>query len=219
MPGARTRRIDRIRKAMPFTEELEKLTEQAHEGASFHRDRDEFTRMWYATSIMRTRDAGPLEESNWTVVTDDLVQSHPDGVETHSFGHWACGNYDRLYVRRDDALAIRAVQNWVTRLSDYGIADEEHYSEMEWDHNHPNEIECYSSDPECSCDANTHDCADMLAAGIASGDIAGDATEWYCGFCSEWYDMDAEWRKRARSAAYRVECAALEAAGQLALSI
>ncbi|GGW89640.1 hypothetical protein [Streptomyces noursei] len=219
MPGARTRRIARIRETLPFAEELEGLTREAHEGASFRIDRAEFTHLWYATPITRTRDSRPLEESNWTVITHDLEEKHPEGVESHSFGHWGHGWYERLYVRRDDAAAICAVQDWVTRLADYGIADEEHHSELEWEANHQIGTQCWSSDPDCPCEANTHNCADMLAVGIESGDIAADASEWYCNFCSEWYEMDSEWRQRAHSAAYRRECAALEEAGQLALSL
>ncbi|MFF9481369.1 hypothetical protein [Streptomyces sp. NPDC014733] len=218
MSGARTRRIARIREAIPFTEELEEFTKQAHEGASFHTDRDRFTRLWYATPIMHTRDSGPLEESNWVIVANDLMERHPEGMEVNSFGHWGFGTYERLYVRRDDAMAILAVQKWVAQLADYGIADEAHYSELEWESNHQIETQCWSTDPECPCEANTHLCVGVLSAGIASGDISSSADEWYCEFCCEWNDLDDEWRQRARNWDYQRECAELEAAGQLTIS-
>jgi hypothetical protein len=204
---------------MPFAEEIAEHTEGVHEGASFHIDRDEFTSNWYALPFSRTRDAEALELSNYTVITDDLMETHPEAFEVHSFGHWAVGWVERLYVRADDALAIRDAQKWADALASYGIADEEHYSATEYEQNHPSETECYSSDPECGCVKNTHSCADMLAAAIDTGAVKPDDDSWWCDFCCEWNDLDDEWRMRAEMAALRAELADMEAKGQLRLFV
>ncbi|MFF4815246.1 hypothetical protein ACFY2K_11720 [Kitasatospora sp. NPDC001309] len=128
---------------------LEEFSKEAHKGTSFHVDRDDFTRLWLATPFMQTRDADALEESNWEVISGDLEKRFPEGVSIHSFGHFVHGYYERLYVRADDALAIRAIQEWVERLEECAVADETHYSEAEWKRNHPEEGTCYSDDPDC----------------------------------------------------------------------
>ncbi|MFJ2187860.1 hypothetical protein ACIOJE_07810 [Kitasatospora sp. NPDC087861] len=130
-------------------ENLAELTREAHKGVWFRADSDDFTRIWFATPFTRKRDADALEESNWQVVTRDLEKRFPEGVSVHSFGHFAHGHYERLYVSTDDAVAIRAVQEWVGRLEEYAVADEMHYSGVEWERNHPEEGTCYSDDPDC----------------------------------------------------------------------
>ncbi|WP_143201147.1 hypothetical protein [Streptomyces uncialis] len=204
-------------------EELAEFTENAHEGASFNFDRDSFSRLWYATPFMYTRDADPLEESNWTVISNDLLKTHPEGVETHSFGHWGFGWYERLYVRADDALAIRSVQSWADSLASYGVANDEHLSEVEWNQNHPSEKECYSSDPDCRCDFMTHSCGDEFRAAVDTGNLHIVDEEWYCDFCSEWNPITNTQHRYMNTVAARAEiqaeCAALEAAGQLAFAI
>jgi hypothetical protein len=52
-------------------------------------------------------------------------------VSSQTFGHWGFGWYERLYVRRDDALALRAVQGWVGTIQDTGFASEERIDEAE----------------------------------------------------------------------------------------
>ena len=154
MSGARTKRIKRVTRAVgQIAEELAELTTECHQGASFHISRHDFESCWYATPFMQHRDSDPLEESNFAVIKKDLTRISPDGVDDRRFGHWGHGWYERLYVRRDDAAAILAVQSWINALSDYGVADEHHYSELEWERNHPGGSECYCDDPECSVKA------------------------------------------------------------------
>ncbi|MGW3232504.1 hypothetical protein [Kitasatospora sp. NPDC001095] len=190
MSGTRTRRIARIRAVMPFAAKLAELSVEAHKGLSFHVDRDHFTRMWYATPFMQTRDADALEESNWVVITEDLEKRFPESVEVHSFAHFARGYYERLYVRTDDALAIRAVQEWTGRLEAYAVADEERYSALEWERNHSDEFKCGSEDPDCSCEANTHVCREQLWGTVEqAGAIDLLAESYWCRYCNEHIDM------------------------------
>ncbi|MFJ7907467.1 hypothetical protein [Kitasatospora sp. NPDC096204] len=190
MSGARTRRIARIRAAMPFTAKLAELSVEAHKGLSFRIDRDSFTSTWYATPFTQTRDADALEESNWAVISEDLDKRFPESVEVHSFGHFACGYYERLYVRTDDALAIRAIQDWVERLENHPVASDDHYSEVEWERNHPSEHECYSEDPDCGCEKNTHSCREQLWGAVErAGAIDLTAESYWCRYCNGHIDM------------------------------
>lgn len=189
--SVRSRRAARILAAMEFAQELAEYTRQAHEGATFHIDRAELELQWYATGVSRTRDSDPLEESNWQVVSEDLQERFPESFDVHHFGHWACGWYDRLYVRADDAFAIRALQEWSDALSDYPIANEEHYSALEDDRNHPSERECYADD-DCGCDYNQHqqnlDEQHAEYAAQNPEEIDADFTYW-CETCGEWVDV------------------------------
>lgn len=152
MSGARTKRIKRVTSAVGMiAQELAEHTTQCHQGATFHGGRRELESGWYATPFERTRDSDALQESNFEVIRKDLKR-FGWGADVHSFGHWGCGWFERLYVRRDDAAAILAVQAWINALSDYGVADEMHYSALEWERNHPGHYqgECYCDDDDCS---------------------------------------------------------------------
>ncbi|QLE71133.1 hypothetical protein FGW37_05510 [Streptomyces rectiverticillatus] len=216
---SRRKRIARIAAAIPFVEELAEYTKECHKGASMHIDREAFEGLWYALPISRTRDAKALEESNYAVIERDLTERFPETVEAHSFGHWGYGWYERLYVRRDDAAALLAAQQWVDALASYGIADEEHYSETEYEHNHPSERECYSNDPDCGCEVKSHECSEMLSAAVESGEVASADEAWWCDFCNEWRDLDDSERARLVAWEYRKNCRAMEGAGQLALEV
>lgn len=148
--GARSRRIERVTRAYPvICAELAQLTEEAHQGATFHVRRNELETCWYATPFVHTRDSDPLDESNFQVIASDLQRLDPEGVQIHRFGHWGFGWFERIYIRRDHPRAIETVASWVNALSDYPVADDEHYSATEWEHNHPGDGRCYSDDPDC----------------------------------------------------------------------
>lgn len=153
MSGARTKRIKRLEKIFPsLFAELTEFTNEAHQGATFHVERDSLVSVWFATPFMMTRDADALTESNFEVIRDDLQHISPEGVDVHHFSHWACGWYDRLYIRKDDAAQLRAVQAWINALADYPVADEDHFSELEWNRDHPGTYdgECYCDNDDCS---------------------------------------------------------------------
>jgi hypothetical protein len=75
------------------------------------------------------RDSDCLTRSNWAVVTADLEKHSPD-VETHEFGHWACG-WLRVCIVRPDSPAHVAAEEWHSALADYLVADESHFSDLE----------------------------------------------------------------------------------------
>lgn len=155
--GARSVRIERVTRAYPdICAELSEYTRESHRGATFHGGRQEIETCWYATPFVVTRDSEALDESNFTVIGADLEKLDPDGVQKLRFGHWGYGWFEQLYVRRDHPRAILAVQSWIKALSDYPVADEEHFCRLEWERNHPADGRCYSDDPDCHPCGHVH---------------------------------------------------------------
>jgi hypothetical protein len=90
----------------------------------------------WAATVSRHRDSDPLAVSNYVVIYQDMIQRFPEDVEDHRFSHFAVGWIDHLFVRIYDANgeftpAFDAIIEWEQRLSDYPVADEEHFSETE----------------------------------------------------------------------------------------
>jgi hypothetical protein len=99
---------------------------------------DESDRLNWGTFVGRHRDSGLLDQSNWIVVTEDMEKRFPDDVDLVRFGHWAVGWVEEMFVRiRDEhgrlTPAFEAAAIWKEKLDDYPIADEMHFSELEWD--------------------------------------------------------------------------------------
>ena len=97
------------------------------------------------------RDSDALGRSNWAVVYADLYDRFGSDVDEVSFGHWAVGWVAELAWNVGNAELADAVEAWESALADYPVADDEHFSELEWEDNHPREGECYSDDPDCPC--------------------------------------------------------------------
>ena len=91
----------------------------------------------YLIALSQHRDSGALERSNWSVITEDVLSVPDTGVS--DFGdaaierasHWAVGWAEYLLVRPGSPAAIRA-QDWLNRLENYPVANEEHFSELEY---------------------------------------------------------------------------------------
>jgi hypothetical protein len=87
---------------------------------------------WLVAPVGLNRDSKALERSNWAVVTADIHSvpcSHAD-TEIHRFGHWACGWFEIMLIRPGTPAADCA-EAWENALSDYPVASDEHYSELE----------------------------------------------------------------------------------------
>lgn len=126
--STRERRNRRIRRALPIVEELEEYTREVYADDLFTTEEGwDASPMWLATPFSHTRDSELLEECNWEVLSEELSEKFPNTVQEMRFGHWGYGWYERIYVRRDDALALKAVQDFVNALSGYPILDEERY--------------------------------------------------------------------------------------------
>ncbi len=88
---------------------------------------------WWVGPVMLTRDSGCLERSNWEVIVGDLRNGDSEGyyTETHRFGHWACGWFEIILIRPDTLTAATA-ERWEDALSDYPVASDDHFSELEY---------------------------------------------------------------------------------------
>ena len=107
--------------------------------------------------VGRHRDSDSLENSNWEVVTANLLGRFPESFYVHSFRHFAVGWVEELAHDAEHQGATAAVAEWRQALEDYPIADEDHFSALEWEDNHPDADDyCYAPDgPEyCGCGRN-----------------------------------------------------------------
>lgn len=108
----------------------------------------DLTHLWIGP-VSQTRDSGPLDRSNFAVVSkelekigDDWDREHDwDGegdpaVAIHRFGHWGPGWYEIILIRADCESALRRADEWVASLADYPVADEIHLSEIEFEETH-----------------------------------------------------------------------------------
>ena len=85
----------------------------------------------WAIALSVTRDSGTLDRSNWEVITKDITERFPDDATTEYFSHWLCGWIEHLLVR-PDSHAFDAMVTWQHKLDQYPVADEQHWSEMEY---------------------------------------------------------------------------------------
>lgn len=84
---------------------------------------------WLVLPVIRTRDSGPTEQSNFAA-TLAILGGESDTVEVHRFGHWGPGWIEIILIhpsRQRDGEAIDA------RLADYPLLDEDDASRREWD--------------------------------------------------------------------------------------
>ncbi len=100
----------------------------------------------WGRTFSQHRDSDTLERSNWQVITKDLTTRFPDDTAIESYNHWAVGWLETLRVKvllnpndsdpiTEDNLtpAFHAVAEWLTDLDIYPVADESHWSELEYD--------------------------------------------------------------------------------------
>jgi len=91
----------------------------------------------WAMTFSQHRDSDIMEESNYAVIKSDLEERFPEDVSDERFNHWAVGWVDYLLVKMLDEQgqvtpAGIATLEWVDKLDDYPLADEDDYSEREW---------------------------------------------------------------------------------------
>ena len=89
---------------------------------------------WLVCPCSRTRDSGPLEESNWHVQIENLrkIDNAGNDHETHRIGHWGPGWYEIAIVRPGSACHLEA-QELTCALADHPVLSDEDYSAREWD--------------------------------------------------------------------------------------
>ena len=109
----------------------EQMTTGGIDGHSNFSGDDSEYQDWYGCGG-RSRDSGCLEESNFACTIRALEAVDPEGEDhrVESYGHWAVGWIEEIYVRPgspcfDAATEIEAA------LSDYPVLDESDFSERE----------------------------------------------------------------------------------------
>lgn len=95
-----------------------------HTGA-FLPDRGE----WFVVPVIRTRDSGPSEDSNFDAALQSLG-GESNTVEVHHFGHWGPGWYEIIIVDPDSPQTAIA-QEIERALEDYPLLDEDDFSARE----------------------------------------------------------------------------------------
>lgn len=113
---------------------MQTLKSQFRESAIYWGERGN----WLVVAAV-TRDSGCLDRANFDVAQSTLRaipepadwphDEAPAAVERAS--HWACGWIDYLVVHPDSAVHIKAAEDMRSRLEDYPILDEEHFSQTE----------------------------------------------------------------------------------------
>jgi hypothetical protein len=88
---------------------------------------------WYAAPGAKTRDSGPLDESNHAAMLKMLAEVDKDANDHRvvRIGHWGCGWIDGIIVRPGSECE-RVAQEAADLLESYCLLDETDYSEREW---------------------------------------------------------------------------------------
>ena len=86
---------------------------------------------WIVAPVSQNRDSGPLDRSNFRSFLK-LLGEESEHVETHSFGHWACGWYEIIIVSPNAPTKIlQALAEGACALADYPVVDDLDFSEEE----------------------------------------------------------------------------------------
>lgn len=86
----------------------------------------------------QSRDSGLMEQSNFAVISADMLKRFRRDVQVVRFGHWAVGWVENIAVKMLDrhgrvTPAARAIFDWKSKMEDYPVADDEDYSQREYD--------------------------------------------------------------------------------------
>lgn len=84
---------------------------------------------WLVVPISRTRDSGPLADSNVDAALE-ILGGESDTVELHRFGHWGPGWFEMIIVHPD---RYRDVEDIAAKLENYPVLNEDDYAEREWE--------------------------------------------------------------------------------------
>lgn len=87
---------------------------------------------WLVCPVMRTRDSGPLDRTNFGAFLQGLRDADPErnDHEDHRFGHWGPGWFEIILVRPGTAVE-KAARTMANALADYPVLDEMALSEAE----------------------------------------------------------------------------------------
>jgi hypothetical protein len=95
-------------------------------------DEDTERSKWFVMPVSRTRDSGPLDESNFHSFLDGLG-GESETVEVHRFGHWGPGWYEIIIVSPEDEKALKSAYDMARSLENYPALDDQDWSNREWE--------------------------------------------------------------------------------------
>src|ERR1051326_6372873 len=81
--------------------------------------------------LTQNRDSNSLTRSNFESALKKLG-GESDNVEVFRFGHWACGWWEALAVKRGTP-EHKIAEDIAAKLEDYPVVAELHWSELEWE--------------------------------------------------------------------------------------
>jgi len=138
--------------------------------------------------VIRTRDSGCLEESNFQTLLKRLRGLSSDGederetFEVHRFSHWGPGWFEIILIDPSDAEAVKLGTDAEDSLEGYPILDEFDFSERETEEANRVWSECYSDKERIAyirdheSQFEFHDMADMISC-VRGHHFAGYASE------------------------------------------
>jgi hypothetical protein len=86
---------------------------------------------WFVAPVIRTRDSGCLENSNFECCLATLG-GESDTVEVHRFGHWGPGWFEIIILDCFDRDKVLILEDIEKGLTDYPVIDDNHFSELEY---------------------------------------------------------------------------------------
>jgi len=91
---------------------------------------------WGFTNIDQNPSSEILDKANFKYIVEDLMGSFPEDFRIETYNHWLVGSVDRLTCRiyEEDretvALPFVLAMEWLDKLADYPVADEDTYQHM-----------------------------------------------------------------------------------------
>jgi len=144
---------------------------EAQKGSSWNLDSQAENLGWSGVGIgiSQHRDSDVMDRSNWRSIIADLGKrlggkdstndGLPKSMSVIRLGHWAVGWVEWLTYDTGDAKAAAAVEEWQEKLRDYPLADEDDYSQLQIEDNHPDDGLCYcTSDESDGCEGVRGEC-------------------------------------------------------------
>lgn len=99
-------------------------------------DADAAEREWTAVGmgpVGQHRDSDALARSNFEVIYADLSERFGESVDIAQFGHWAFGWVEEIIFDVGNDACEQAVADWRDKLDQYPVANEDHWSNLEWE--------------------------------------------------------------------------------------
>lgn len=189
MTGARSRRAERIASALPIVASLRGHEAEVDRVWWSRHDSSEDRSLWLVTPVSHgTREEDALADSNYDTAERLLAEASSFGDTDTRYDLWPGGRIETILVRADDAGALRCLQGIVSALADYPVLDDTHYSELQWERDHPSDHECYAED--CSCPVAEHEAAmrKLGQRGAHPFGVPDSDGEVWCGTCGTWVE-------------------------------